>query len=64
MRIHTLVGQILGVDSNQLPNLVEDDPILLAAGEALLVQVVASAGGSNPATNHWFVQVMWEEDTP
>ena len=25
-------------------------------------EVVASAGASNPATNHWFCNVVWEED--
>jgi len=64
MRMHTIVGQVLGSDNNSLPTLVENDPVILSSGQALLVQVVASAGGSNPATNHWFVQCMWEEGTP
>lgn len=64
MRMHTVVGQVLAPDNNLLPSLVEDDPVLLMAGEALLVQLVAAAGSSNPVTNHWFVQCMWEEDTP
>jgi len=61
MRLHTAVGQVIGVDSPMLPTLVEDTPVILRQNEALLVQVVASAGASNPATNHWFVQVVWEE---
>jgi hypothetical protein len=64
MRMHTVVGQVQAPDNNLLPSLVETDPVLLRAGEALLVQIVASAGSSNPNTNHWFVECMWEEDTP
>jgi hypothetical protein len=64
MRMHTVVGQVLAPDNNLLPTLVDNDPIILAANQALLVQIVASAGASNPATNHWFVQIVWEEDTP
>jgi len=63
MRLHTAVGQVLAPDNSVIPTLCEDSPFILAAGQALLVQVVASAGSSNPATNHWFVQVMWEEYT-
>ena len=64
MRMHTVVGQVLSPDNNALPSLIEGQPVLLRAGESLLVQIVASAGGSNPATNHWFVNAAWEEDTP
>ena len=64
MRLHTAVGQVLGLDNPLLPTLIEDSPVLLRAGQGLLVQVVASAGSSNPNTNHWFVQCVWEEDTP
>ena len=62
MRMHTVVGQVLGVDGNVLPTLVDTQDLILRQNQALLVQVVASAGASNPATNHWFCQVVWEED--
>jgi hypothetical protein len=62
MRMHTVVGQVLGLDNNVLPALVDTQDIILRQNEALLVQIVASAGASNPATNHWFCNVVWEED--
>lgn len=62
MRMHTVVGQVLALDNNVLPLLVETENLILRQNQALLVQVVASAGASNPATNHWFCNVVWEED--
>jgi hypothetical protein len=61
-RMHTLAGQVLGVDSNILPLLVETQDLILRQNQALLVQVVASAGASNPTTNNWIVNIVWEED--
>jgi len=61
MRMHTVVGQVLAEDSPLIPTLCEDTPIILRQNQALLIQVVASAGTSNPVTNHWCVQVVWEE---
>lgn len=61
MRLHTAVGQVLGVDGSVLPSLVADQDIVLRQNEALLVQVVASVGTSNPATNFWVVNIVWEE---
>lgn len=62
MRLHTAVGQVLGPDNNVLPYLVELNDLVLRQNEALLVQVVAPAGASNPATNHYFVECVWEEN--
>lgn len=62
MRMHTVVGQVLAVDNNILPMLVDTQNLVLRQNEALVVQVVASAGTSNPSTNHWFVQIVWEEN--
>lgn len=62
MRMHTVVGQVLAPDNNVLPLLIETNNLILRQNQALLVQVVASAGASNPATNHWFCNVVWEED--
>jgi len=62
MRMHTVVGQVLVVDSNVLPSLVDTQNLILRQNQALLVQIVASAGASNPATNHWFCNIVWEED--
>lgn len=62
MRMHTVVGQVLGGDSNVLPSLVDTQNLILRQNQALLVQIVASAGASNPATNHWFCNIVWEED--
>lgn len=59
MRMHTVVGQVLSPPSRVPTILVKD--LVLRQNEALLVQVVASAGTSNPATNHWSVCVTWDE---
>lgn len=59
MRMHTVVGQVLSPPS-RMPSLVTDN-LILRQNQALLVQVVASAGTSNPATNHWSVCVTWDE---
>ena len=62
MRMHTVVGQVLGVDGNVAPSLVDTQNLILRQNEAALVQVVSSAGTSNPATNFWLVNIVWEED--
>lgn len=62
MRLHTAVGQILAPDNNALPLLVDTQNFILRQNEALLVHIVAAAGTSNPATNHYFCQVVWEEN--
>lgn len=59
MRMHTVVGQVLSPPS-RMPALLEKD-LVLRQNEAILVQVVASAGTSNPATNHWSVCCTWDE---
>jgi hypothetical protein len=61
MRLHTAVGQVLGIDNNVLTSITEDIPVVLRQNEGLLVQVVAAATASNPNTNHWFVQCAWDE---
>lgn len=61
-RMHTVVGQVLGIDNNVVSSISETTPVFLRVNEGLLVQVVAAAAGSNPATNHWFVQAAWDED--
>jgi hypothetical protein len=62
MRMHTVVGQVLAFDNQLLPVLVDVKDLILRQNQALLAQVVASAGSSNPATNHYFVGVVWEEN--
>jgi hypothetical protein len=66
MRLHTAVGQVLVPDFNLLPLGCEltAGALLLRANECIVVQLVATAGGSNPNTNHWIVQAQWDEDTP
>lgn len=61
MRLHTAAGQVLAPDNNLLPALVDTQDFTLAAGESLMVQIVAAATTSNPATNHYFVNCAWEE---
>jgi len=60
MRLHTAVGQVLGVENNVLPCLAQ--PVVLQANEGLIVHIVAAAAGSNPATNHYTVGCVWDED--
>jgi hypothetical protein len=61
MRLHTLVGQVQGIDNNVVTGIAETYPIRLGIGQGLLVHIVAAAAASNPATNHYFVQCAWEE---
>jgi len=62
MRLHTAVGQVLGIDNNVLSIICETNPVVLRPGEGLLVHIVAAATTSNPATNFYFVQCAWSED--
>ncbi len=59
MRLHTAVGQVIAPPS-RMPTLITEN-LILRQNQALLVQVVAAAGTSNPATNHWSVCVTWDE---
>lgn len=62
-RLHTAVGQLVYLDSELLPaNIVPTQNFILRQNQALLVQVVAAAGASNPASNHYVVNVCWEEN--
>ncbi len=58
-RMHTLVGQVLAPPS-RMP-LIGVKDLILRQNQALLLQVVAAAGTSNPATNHWSVNITWDE---
>ena len=62
MRLHTAVGQVLGLDNNSLSIITQDTPVVLRNGEVLVVHVVAAATSSNPNTNHYFVECVWSED--
>lgn len=62
MRMHTVVGQVLQIDLLVAPELVNAQSLILRQNQALLIQIVASAGASNPATNHWICDIVWEED--
>lgn len=62
MRLHTAVGQVLMPDVDLLPPFMNSYPLKLAANSAFLVQLVATAGTSNPNTNHYVINIGWEED--
>lgn len=64
MRMHTVVGQVLGIDNNVVSSISENTPVVLRANQGLMVHIVAAAGASNPATNHYFIMCAWEEETP
>ncbi|MCA1571155.1 MAG: hypothetical protein LC798_12730 [Chloroflexi bacterium] len=61
MRMHTLVGQVLMDDESLVPSLAEDDPIILRAGESLLVQIVQATAANNKSSDHYVVNCMFEE---
>ncbi len=63
MRMHTLVGQVLMEDQSLIPALCENDPVILRAGEALLVQAVQATPANNKATDHYVVNAAFEEFT-
>jgi hypothetical protein len=60
-RMHTLVGQVLTDIVPVVPLAAADNPIVLKPGQALVVAVSATATGSNPATNHYVVNLTWDE---
>lgn len=62
MRVHTLVGQILGYEVNAIPSACESTPIILRPTEGLSVHIINGTAGSNAATNHYVVNCMWTED--
>lgn len=62
MRLHTAVGQVLAPDNAVAPLIVDNQNLILRQNQALLVQIVAAAGTSNPATNHWIANIAWEEN--
>lgn len=63
MRLHTAVGQVLGIDNNVLASITETIPVVLRENQGLIVHIVAAATASNPNTNHYFVQCAWDEET-
>lgn len=60
MRLHTAVGQVLSPPHDLI---IDGSPIILRANEALLVVVDGLVTTGNPATNHWQVDILWEEYT-
>lgn len=62
MRIHTLVGQIIGHEVDVIPGLCESNPILLRPSEGLAVHIINPTAASNLATNHYVISCMWTED--
>jgi len=64
MRMHSVAGQVLALDHNLLPLLAEQSPIFqLRQNEGVVVHLLASAGASNPNTNHYITQMLWDEVT-
>jgi hypothetical protein len=59
-RIHTAVGQVLCQEFVLTPAF-ENDLLYIRNGEAMVVNIAAAVGTSNPATNHYVVNVFWEE---
>jgi len=64
MRLHTAVGQVLALDNPVLPTVTDTTPVVLRQNEGLVVHIVAAAGTSNPATNHYVVMCAWDEVLP
>ena len=65
LRNHTLVGQVVMPTMPLLPKLNfkqgEELDVTLGYNQALLVHLLASAAGSNPATNFYVINCIWEE---
>ncbi len=60
-RMQTAVGYVSQSQGPLYADRSDMDGIVLRAGEALAIQVVAAVGTSNPATNHYLVNLAWEE---
>jgi len=56
-RMHTAVGQILMPDETLIPFFCDVDPIILRAGQGILVTTVQAA----LVTDHYVVNCSWEE---
>ncbi len=56
-RMHTAVGQILFPDETLIPFFCDVDPIILRAGQGILVTAVQAA----LITDHYVVNCAWEE---
>jgi hypothetical protein len=64
MRLNSAHGQVIAPDNPLVPTLSDNTPVVLDENTALAVQVVVtSTTSTNPSTNHWFVQCVWEEFT-
>lgn len=59
MRMHTVVGQVLAPDNSMLPVLCDTQDFVLRQNEALMFYLLGTAA---PATNHYFCEVVWEEN--
>jgi hypothetical protein len=62
MRLHTAVGMIRPHLFDLLPMISGDEPLVIRPGQAIAVHLIAGAGTSNPATNHYIVNCSWAED--
>lgn len=62
MRLHTAVGQVLAPEIPALPTCPKEMDFVLRPGKGLVVNIVAAAAASNPATNHYVVSCLWDED--
>jgi hypothetical protein len=60
-RLHTAVGQVLTDPIPVLPDLAANEPLIVRNGEAIAVAVNAAVATSNPATNHYIVNCLFEE---
>jgi hypothetical protein len=59
-RIHTAVGQVICQEFVLTPAF-ENDLLYIRNGEAMVVNIAAASAAANPATNHYVVNVFWEE---
>lgn len=60
MRQATVAGQVVMDDQSVIPQLASDTPIILREGQAIVVQAIAAATTSNPATNFWIVNAVFD----
>jgi hypothetical protein len=58
-RLHTLAGESLAVDNPLLPTLADSTPVILAAGQGLVVRMETPT--LDASSDHYWLNVVWEE---
>lgn len=57
------VEQLRNLDNAIVPQIAAKEPVILAPGESILVEVAATVADIIDSTRHWLLNIMWEEFT-